>query len=1356
MKEEEANLLDGDSSRELALSKSISVFLAVVMTIGGIAVMIPVDNIVVKAPLAGGTLNVTVVNIAPVTNTFQGDMNLTMLWIAMKAEGDNITLEEIKIDTWGIPTQGINRSFLWDDYNGNKEMDFLGCVIAEDTSSPYIFPPAGQLLECTGPNAGQPLVIKLNQTRYFMVLLDLDFDPTQKFTDRDLRVCVKDSYIMSSANNTIPSPFTECSRTIDVNTRIFYDSMQRGQGDWTFDGGDEAGEHPTGLWHISINESDCMNTGGNLPFSHTGNASWWYGHRYDFMGNWICDYYTHEPGNVINSTRNWGRLRTPWIDATKGTNLALTVWQFLSRETYPGKDIADVYVDDGMGYKFITSQWLTNGTWRKLNLNLTAYSGKDLQFEFRFDTVDTLNNQLVGWLLDDIVVYGEVLDHDIAVTNLKVGDYVSLDPQTVSAQVSNVGKFAESNIEVNLTVDGSVVDQKTISLASGENTTVDLTWNPPGEGVYEICVWSAPVPGEFILWNNYECKLVNATSADYTKVAILRSYGTQATAPIETWDELDANWGLYGVNPIQIDYTSLDINPITYEAINDTQADVLVLSGSGYYGNPLLATELSDSETVVIEKWVREGHGFVAIGTAFDQLIPNNNDLVDLVGIADQTYAMDYGTDIQVESGCLAHPVFINVNDLFINEFGYTMSPNNDHSWDVGDLEGGQFCARSSGNHSASIVVFKEAVMISFAADTTPNEDEMQLLYNSFVWSRFQAFDYDVKVSDLIAPNFIRPFYTANISSVVHNIGKKDLSSVQVDLKVDGTPVDTQTINNLLHGSQTFANFSWVPSSEGIYQICVFADIIGFMDEDPGNNEICRSVEVTNNPPVQVFVLDSWGTDFAGQAPWDYLNNNWANHGGTPIYIDYERFNKENIAYQELVDSQADVLLISSSRSGNMGNPAGAGYYFTSEEMDAINRYTQEGHGLIATGLTFDSEKLPAHSGVLGPLFGLKPGNIYTYTTGINNLHILNPWQNHPLFHNITDNYTTASGWTLSPGFAGVPDNWTVSLLTVGQYKALSDPTRNGAVIVYEPGDFNAVYITNFAEKNSNADDKQLLYNAMAWGRSSVTRPTNLWIYKSGDTLRLEWQESLSPKVEGYRIYRATSVNGFDFGSIYDEVVVGTYQWTDPQPDAGIDPIDYFYLVRAFDANGDEEQNLNKVGKFVNHLLKGTNLVSMGFEMTDYSTSTAIESIESIYKSVEAYDPLTCIWKSWTPPGQGDLTEINRSMGLRVRVRADGLLINVGRVAPATIVIPEASACGNWNFVGYPSFVERSLPGVLDDHGMAGKYDLVMYFNPANKKGKWEFYDPSDPDGSTLKAFKPGMGFWIHVTAAGIWKVEGD
>ncbi len=1704
----------------VSTSIAVSIVFAAILSFGPMTVEAP--------PTVAGTLNVTWKSMAPWTNTFQGDVNLTMLWLALEAEGADITLNNITVDVYEFPPEGINRTFAWDDRNYDENMSFAECIIAEDASSPYLLPPNGIMVECAGPEAGELVVIDQGQTRYFMIYLDLDFDPTQNLTDRELRVCIEDGNISSSASTTTGLP--ACSRTIDINRRFFYDDMEHGQGNWTFTGGDDGGVHPDGLWHMSQGEEDCINNVNDMPFYHSERISWWYGHRLDWFGDWQCFYYTNQSGAPFVSTRNWGELITPWIDARKGTSLAMTQWHHLAREPVDGVDVSQVFLQDDQGWHLISTEKGTDTYWRKLSLNLSDYAGELVQLKFKFDTMDELGNMFFGWFIDDLAVYGEVLEHDIAVTELTdLPDYVFLEPRNISARVSNIAMKDEYNIEVNLTQNGTTIDKQTIPyLASEENTTVTFSWNPPGIGVYDICIETTPVSRETVLWNNYRCRQVNVTARNYSKIAILRSYGTQKPGPIETWDYLNANWYLHGEDVVEIDYTSLNIHPITYEAIAGTGADVLVLSGSGYYFVEPIGTELDDEEIAAIQRWTREGHGFVTIGSAFNSNISNNNGLVDLVGIVDRPFWIGGDANsIRVFPECTNHPIFRNVSSTFLNAFGPTMLPSNDWAWNDSDLEGGQYCAKSTGTYpngdpiwTAAVVIYKGNVMISIVADVMPNFDEKQLLYNTFVWSQFEVFDYDVEAS-INAPRFAEPFFPVNIRSTVANVGKKDLSTIRVDLKVDGSVIDTKNISSLVHLERSHLYFTWTPSALGTYQLCTYAEIVGITDEDPSNNEACMPVEITDDVPVQVYILDSWGTDFAHEAPWDYLTENWTLLGDIRIDINYTRFNKERISYEELVDSYADVLLISSSRSGYMDNPAGWGYYFAYNERNAIRRYVQEGHGLIGTGLTLDWEKLPEHGYAFGPLFGLKAWNLYTYLTGLYNLSIINPIEMHPLFYRIPVGYDTEDGTTCAPGIYVVdppyppyhdywiPLNWTADLLDGGEYKAMAHPDNNATVITHDPGVYKAAYITNFVEKNSNWYDKQLLYNAMVWtgydsgvhdvalsnltvpnrvrpfavditatltnlgnvfednaaqgidvyltvdgfivdqrnipsldigesknvtltwdppdspipetyyvcmrawpvrweintlnnevcknievidpdlvivvildswgtdnpvlapwdeistnwatygphpidinytyldkeditlmelinssadvlvisssnstmlptaeftlseidaiqtyvqtmehgivgtgltlstihlpnnnllapmfgidAMASFTNTAGVWTYQQlqpthsvffqmpdpfftgsglsctpglsvpdpngwvpsilleggeyladatppppfgaviandnasyrgiyltsfmemlssdddrqmlytaivwaagrnlypalppdtpeefwitivGDRLKLNWTVA-DPKPDvWFNIFRAPTVDGFNFNIPYDQVTAPPYH---DISGTATNPNNYYYVVRAINiTSGMSETNTNKVGKFYNQLHKGTNDISIPFQLNNTSVEAVFDAISVEIREVAVYDSATAMWLRWTPGIGGSLTDVDNTMGIRVISKRKNLgFVTVG-IVPKTTMINLTISADAWFFVGYPNFKVNALPGILDNHGLAGLYVLVLHYDPTDRKAPWKWYDPNDPGGSPLREFETGKGYWIFMSVSGTWRVPGE
>jgi hypothetical protein len=320
--------------------------------------------------------------------------------------------------------------------------------------------------------------------------------------------------------------------------------------------------------------------------------------------------------------------------------------------------------------------------------------------------------------------------------------------------------------------------------------------------------------------------------------------------------------------------------------------------------------------------------------------------------------------------------------------------------------------------------------------------------------------------------------------------------------------------------------------------------------------------------------------------------------------------------------------------------------------------------------------------------------------------------------------------------------------------------TPYGAVIANEPGTYNAVYITNWVERSGNLNDRQLLYNAMIWARSSVKAPSDLWIelFNGDADLRLTWTENPSLGLDGYNIYRANTVDGFDFGIIHDTVPVGTTQYVDPSTGVG-NPNNYYYIVRAFDVNGNEEQNRYIVGKFIITVYPKTNEISIPFELQFTNTDTVFSQLEPNYNSIEAYDPMTGTWMTWDGSA-GDLTDVDHMMGLRLIMKPSAgttEFVTVGRVPGMTDITMYHDAASNfWNFVGFPRHLTTSLPQALDDYGMLGGYDLVYWYDPLDKKAHWKWFDPNDPGGSPLTELRTGMGIWVHTTAAGVWSLPGS
>jgi hypothetical protein len=112
----------------------------------------------------------------------------------------------------------------------------------------------------------------------------------------------------------------------------------------------------------------------------------------------------------------------------------------------------------------------------------------------------------------------------------------------------------------------------------------------------------------------------------------------------------------------------------------------------------------------------------------------------------------------------------------------------------------------------------------------------------------------------------------------------------------------------------------------------------------------------------------------------------------------------------------------------------------------------------------------------------------------------------------------------------------------------------------------------------------------------------------------LEWYPSPSPDVSHYNIYTAESISEFDFNNPTDQ-----YYPTVFDPIVWIDNISHlsskkYYVVRTEDTSGNEEKNLDILGKFDFDLIKltgkfGKNLISLILDPVFSSASELMEDV---------------------------------------------------------------------------------------------------------------------------------------------------
>jgi len=409
--------------------------------------------------------------------------------------------------------------------------------------------------------------------------------------------------------------------------------------------------------------------------------------------------------------------------------------------------------------------------------------------------------------------------------------------EIINATILNFGESDENDIVVQLLVDNTIVDSTLISfLASGDSTTVDLLWNPTVEGLYAVTLYVVPVPGETNIANNVLWKYIYVGFP--VKAVVLHSAGNISGDITANWQVLNSEWYRFGDNMIYIDYTTLNIEGITYENIVATEADVLIIS-CAY--DPWMGWEFTDPEIEAIERYVHEGHGLIATAGTLYYRVPNNNKLAPLFGLNETTTWDATGTDL-LHLQDNTHPLFRNVPNPFVFADVGTAIPS-DWIWDLNELVGGEYLALGHYLESA-IVTFRGLVYISPWLEVIPSyyHHHLQLLYNAIIWSRYERPEHELVVS-LEAPARLNPGESTLLNATVSNKGKSDEMNVELQLLIDNVIVDNVTISELPVDNSYTLSYLWTPTVQKMYDVTAYAPpIVG--EEFTRNNVVTKMVMV--------------------------------------------------------------------------------------------------------------------------------------------------------------------------------------------------------------------------------------------------------------------------------------------------------------------------------------------------------------------------------------------------------------------------------------------------------------------------------------------------------------------------------
>jgi len=516
-------------------------------------------------------------------------------------------------------------------------------------------------------------------------------------------------------------------------------------------------------------------------------------------------------------------------------------------------------------------------------------------------------------------------EHDLIITGWKRQPY--LEPGgngTISVTIFNFGKNNEEAIDVQLLANGSLVDSVTVnSLAMLKSVTVNLSWTPAIEGMYNITAFVVPTTGESQLFSN--AVWFHIYVGFPTKAVVLDSQGTD-TPVFDNWNNLNKNWQRYGNKFIYIDYTTLNKENITYNDLVASDADVLIIA---------CGWEFTDSEIEAIKKYTYEEHGLIATSGTFHFVRPINNKLAPLFGLSESTYWEIARAKVHaLELIRPDHPLFFNIP----NPFGFHAMDAcipADRKWKWNENAGGSYVALGWEMYQttldAAIVTYKGLVYISpfiegiiFLDDDF--EENLQLFYNAITWSRYQKQGHDLSTF-LECPSHLKPGETASLNITVSNMGSNDETDIELCLTVNETIIENVTIAKLHTNSSFNFGHNWiVPNVEATHNISVYVHPVlnENYTEDNLNVKILR---VTNTPVIGI-IKTHWETLYSQSLP-DYCKKLG--------YVVEKIF--ENLTLSLL--DKCDVIVIGEDWRDTP---------WPSTEIEAVQAYIDSGKGFLAIG----------------------------------------------------------------------------------------------------------------------------------------------------------------------------------------------------------------------------------------------------------------------------------------------------------------------------------------------------------------------------------------------------------------------
>jgi len=261
------------------------------------------------------------------------------------------------------------------------------------------------------------------------------------------------------------------------NYTLFYDDFESGLSKW---------ENITGLWHLTDFSSS------NPDPYHSPLHGMWFGNE--------------STGDYNTGKREMGNFTSVIIDLSNCLDAYLEFYHWRETENWDGYDRSYVYIStDGLNWNDIYYDCFSVVTWEKVILNISDYAGnKSVQIMFHFDTVDSLLNDYIGWVVDDVKIFtNQYIEFNPELTNGSVDPTVGYQSSLLNFSVNYTDKDNHEPSYVDVVLNGT-------SYSMGKQNPSDTNYT---DGcLYQYLTYLQPSPYNYSYY--FECsdgKLSNST-----------------------------------------------------------------------------------------------------------------------------------------------------------------------------------------------------------------------------------------------------------------------------------------------------------------------------------------------------------------------------------------------------------------------------------------------------------------------------------------------------------------------------------------------------------------------------------------------------------------------------------------------------------------------------------------------------------------------------------------------------------------------------------------------------------------------------------------------------------------------------